>query len=156
MFLGINFHFSSFASSTYSKLLDSTLLIDVICQTLSDSCKHFSQAGIVALRFITTMVKSLFSTKEELNQAYELPFFKLLLQRVYHLTCRRNWFAKLGGCTALRFFVDNFEKDFVIKNTELFMNAFFGVSFEWFYPHWSILFRQYPISPTKFLMVCIF
>jgi transformation/transcription domain-associated protein len=112
---------------TNRDLLDGSILIDVICQTLSDSCKHFAQAGIVALRFINIMVKSLFETPAELNQAYELPFFTALLQRIYYLSNRREWFAKLGGCTALRFFIDNFPREFVIRNIEMFMNAFFMV-----------------------------
>jgi transformation/transcription domain-associated protein len=108
--------------------LDAFLLIDVICQTLSDSCKHFCQAGIVALRFINILVKSIFDSTEELNQAYELPFFRILLERVNQLTYRRDWYAKLGGCTALRFFVDNFTREFVIRHSELFLNALFTVS----------------------------
>ncbi|KAI6183566.1 Transformation/transcription domain-associated protein [Aphelenchoides bicaudatus] len=106
-------------------LLDASILIDVICQTLSDSCKHFAQAGIVALRFINIILKSLFDTPEELNQAYELPFFDVLLKRIHQLSCRRDWFCKLGGCTALRFFVDNFTREFVLRNVELFMQSFF-------------------------------
>lgn len=85
--------------------------------------------GIVALRFINILVKSLYNADDkELNQAYELPFFQQLLQQINQLSYRRDWYSKLGGCTAFRFFIDNFTREFVIKNSQLFLEVFFTVS----------------------------
>lgn len=93
--------------------LDGSLLIDVICQTLSDSCKHFCQAGIVALRFINILVKALFDGDDNqlLNQAYELPFFQLLLERVNQLCYRRDWYVSNVYCIFHVF----------LKNNEIFI-----------------------------------
>ncbi|KAI6180608.1 FAT domain-containing protein [Aphelenchoides besseyi] len=104
--------------------MDGSLLIDVICQSLSDSCKEFSQAGIVALRYINVVTRYVFNTNDW-QIAYKLSFFGRLLRSISNLCYRRDWYAKLGGCTALRFFMEDFPSEFVIDNVQIFINAFF-------------------------------
>ncbi|CAD5212386.1 unnamed protein product [Bursaphelenchus okinawaensis] len=107
-----------------SEGMDGFILIDVITRVLSDSCKEFAYSGLIALSYIKLTVSYLFELSD-LSKASKLIFFSELLEQIRLLCYKREWYAKLGGCTALRFFLENFPRDFVVSRASEIIDALF-------------------------------
>src|SRR5689334_15020516 len=50
------------------------------------------------------------------------------LKDKYSNELRREWYARLGGCTALRFIIEHYPTSFVRHHALIFLNAFLEVS----------------------------
>ncbi|KAL3102749.1 hypothetical protein niasHS_001311 [Heterodera schachtii] len=94
--------------------LDSSILIDAIVVTLGDACRDYCHTAIVALRLMLDTAASLFNGDRE--KACQLPLFSYIINKVISLCYRHEWFAHLGGCTALRMIVEQYPRAFVQRN----------------------------------------
>uniref|UniRef100_A0A914N322 Uncharacterized protein n=2 Tax=Meloidogyne incognita TaxID=6306 RepID=A0A914N322_MELIC len=84
--------------------MDSFVLIDVIAQTLSDPCKDFCHAAILALRIIIDTLNIIY--EQNVEKICQFPLFEYLFEKITLLCYSCEWFSKLGGCTALRLIIE--------------------------------------------------
>lgn len=52
-----------------------------------------------------------------------------MVEKICNLCYRREWYTRMGGCTAIRFFIENYPKIFLQKNSMKFLNACLEVFF---------------------------
>ncbi|CAK5085298.1 unnamed protein product [Meloidogyne enterolobii] len=84
--------------------MDSFVLIDVIAQTLSDPCKDYCHAAILALRIIIDTLNIIY--EQNVEKICQFPLFEYLFEKITLLCYSCEWFSKLGGCTALRLIIE--------------------------------------------------
>uniref|UniRef100_A0A914MT54 Transformation/transcription domain-associated protein n=1 Tax=Meloidogyne incognita TaxID=6306 RepID=A0A914MT54_MELIC len=84
--------------------MNSFVLIDVIAQTLSDPCKDYCHAAILALRIIIDTLNIIY--EQNVEKICQFPSFEYLFEKITLLCYSCEWFSKLGGCTALRLIIE--------------------------------------------------
>uniref|UniRef100_A0A915D3U7 PI3K/PI4K catalytic domain-containing protein n=1 Tax=Ditylenchus dipsaci TaxID=166011 RepID=A0A915D3U7_9BILA len=106
--------------------LDAMVLIDALKTTLADPIKDFCHTVIAVLRYIIDTATVLCCG--DADGVCQLPFFTYLLDQISLLCYRREYYTRLGGCTALRFIIENYPTSFVRKQAAVFLNAFLEIT----------------------------
>lgn len=61
------------------------------------------------------------------KKACDLPIFRYLLDSLTGLCYEQAWYARLGGCTALQYILENFPRSLAVNNAALILSAYFEV-----------------------------
>lgn len=80
--------------------MDPLVLIDAIVAVMGHEEKELCKPGHVALIVILDTASTVLGTKE---RACQLPLTEYLVERMCSLCYERAWYAKLGGCFAIKF-----------------------------------------------------
>uniref|UniRef100_A0A914VHX2 Transformation/transcription domain-associated protein n=1 Tax=Plectus sambesii TaxID=2011161 RepID=A0A914VHX2_9BILA len=104
--------------------MDGGVLVDAIANALADSSKDFCHSAIVALRFMKDTASAGFGSVEK---ASKLPLFRHMLDSLCGLCFRHAWYARLGGCTGLQYFLENFPKSLAQENAVTILCAYMEV-----------------------------
>ncbi|VDM39812.1 unnamed protein product [Toxocara canis] len=104
--------------------MDGTILVDAIMNAFADPCKDICHAAIVALTYMKDTSIALYG---HIETAARAPLFRYVLERVSALCYREAWYARLGGCTALKFVLEDYPRWLVADNIRSILAALFEV-----------------------------
>ena len=105
------------------------LLVDAISAALADPCIEFNTAATSALCSIDSVARALAPDNSNgAQRVYALPFFGRLFAACADLCYRRDWYARLGGCTAIRQLLDQAPASFALAHAGSILQAMFTVS----------------------------
>uniref|UniRef100_A0A0N5ASH3 Non-specific serine/threonine protein kinase n=1 Tax=Syphacia muris TaxID=451379 RepID=A0A0N5ASH3_9BILA len=90
-----------------SECMDGFVIVDVLMKVFADPCKEISQSAIQALNLIRDTLKILYGDKEKALQA---PLFCEVFRQSLSLCYTDVWYARLGGCLAINYFLVNGSK----------------------------------------------
>ena len=75
----------------------------------------------MALRILIDTASSLFNN--DWVNAAQMPLFEYMVEKITALCYRREWFARLGGCTAMRLIIEIYPPCFVKRNMLTFLDG---------------------------------
>jgi transformation/transcription domain-associated protein len=101
-------------------------MISAITTVLADPYMDFCHAPTAALRLLIDTAMGLFDGDQA--KVSRLPLLVDLLEQISLLCYRREWYARLGGCTALKLIVQHYPPVFVRQNAATFLNAFLEIT----------------------------
>uniref|UniRef100_A0A915BXE0 FAT domain-containing protein n=2 Tax=Parascaris univalens TaxID=6257 RepID=A0A915BXE0_PARUN len=104
--------------------MDGTILVDAIMNAFADPCKDICHAAIVALTYMKDTSIALYG---DIETAARAPLFRYVLERVSTLCYREAWYARLGGCTALKFVLEDYPRWLIVDNIRSIIAALFEV-----------------------------
>lgn len=100
--------------------LDPLVLIDALTVIMGHEEKELCKPGHVALVIIVETATSLLGSKE---MACKLPLIEYLSERMCSLCYERAWYAKLGGCIAIKFMFEMCALKWVYEHMFSFLKA---------------------------------
>ncbi|XP_066597811.1 transformation/transcription domain-associated protein isoform X1 [Prorops nasuta] len=103
--------------------LDSLVLIDALATVMGHEEKELCKSGQsahLALVLILETATQILGTKE---RACQLPFMEYLAERMCSLCYERAWYAKLGGCIAIKFLFEQMSTKWVLNHLFVFLKA---------------------------------
>lgn len=113
-------------ATTAQSCLDASVMISAITTVLADPYMDFCHAPTAALRLLIDTAMGLFDGDQA--RVARLPLLADLLEQISLLCYRREWYARLGGCTALKLIVQHYPPVFVRQNAASFLNAFLEIT----------------------------
>ena len=96
------------------------MLIDALAVIMGHEEKELCKPGHLALVIILETATSICTTKE---RACQLPMFDYLAERMCALCYERAWYAKLGGCSAIKFLFERMSLKWVLEQQFMFLKA---------------------------------
>ncbi|XP_013181191.1 PREDICTED: transformation/transcription domain-associated protein [Papilio xuthus] len=100
--------------------LDALVLIDAIAVVMGHEEKELCKPGHLALVLIIETAATVLGSKE---RACRLPLMEYLAERMSSLCYERAWYAKLGGCIAVKFMLEKMAPEWVYKHVFTFLKA---------------------------------
>ncbi|KAL5007444.1 hypothetical protein ScPMuIL_016250 [Solemya velum] len=100
--------------------MDTQILIDALAVIMGHEEKELCKLGTVALVWILDTATSILGSKE---RACQLPLFEYLVDRMCSLCYDRAWYAKFGGCLAIKFMYEKMALKWVLEHQFLFLKA---------------------------------
>lgn len=104
--------------------LDPLVLIDALAVIMGHEEKELCKPGHLAMVLILQTATHIMGTKE---RACRLPMMQYLAERMAGLCYERPWYAKMGGCTALKFLYNNMAMRWLYQHLFEFLKAFMFV-----------------------------
>ncbi|PSN44253.1 Transcription-associated protein 1 [Blattella germanica] len=102
------------------KGMDPLVLIDSLAVIMAHEEKELCKPGHLALVLILETAIKILGSKQK---ACQLPFMEYLAERMCALCYERAWYAKLGGCIAIKFLVEHMAMRWVHEHLFLFLTA---------------------------------
>ncbi|XP_015602005.1 transformation/transcription domain-associated protein [Cephus cinctus] len=99
---------------------DSLVLIDALAVIMGHEEKELCKPGHLALVLILETATNILGTKE---RACQLPLMEYLAERMCSLCYERAWYAKLGGCIAIKFLFERMATKWVLNHLFVFLKA---------------------------------
>ncbi|XP_023247442.1 transformation/transcription domain-associated protein [Copidosoma floridanum] len=109
-------------ANTPNKLqgLDPLVLVDALATIIGHEDKDLCKPGNMALVLILETATSILGSKE---RACQLPLMEYLADRMCSLCYERAWYAKLGGCMAIKFLFERMATKWVLNHLFIFLRA---------------------------------
>ncbi|XP_049868860.1 transcription-associated protein 1 isoform X2 [Pectinophora gossypiella] len=107
-------------SGTPKEGLDPLVLIDAIAVVMGHEEKELCKPGHLALVLMIETAATVLGGKE---RACRLPLMEYLAERMSALCYERAWYAKLGGCIAVKFMFEKMAPEWVYKHVFTFLKA---------------------------------
>lgn len=104
--------------------LDPLILIDALAVIMGHEEKELCKPGHLAMVLILETATNIMGNKE---RACRLPMMQYLAERMSTLCYERPWYAKMGGCTALRFLYQHMAMRWLYQHLFIFQKAFMFV-----------------------------
>lgn len=104
--------------------LDSLILIDALAFIMGHEEKELCKPGHLAMVLILETATNIMGNKE---RACRLPLMQYLAERMSALCYERPWYAKMGGCTALKFLYQHMAMRWLYQHMFVFLKAFMFV-----------------------------
>ncbi|EZA54681.1 Transformation/transcription domain-associated protein [Ooceraea biroi] len=99
---------------------DPLVLIDAITVIMAHDERELYRSGYLALVLILDTATNILGSKE---RACQLPFMEYLADRMCSLCYERAWYAKLGGCIAIKFLFERMATKWVLNHLFVFLKA---------------------------------
>lgn len=99
---------------------DPLVLIDALALIMSHDERELYRTGYLALMLILETATSILGSKE---RACQLPFMEYLAERMCSLCYERAWYAKMGGCIAIKFLYERMATKWVLNHLFTFLKA---------------------------------
>ncbi|KAL4715075.1 hypothetical protein ACJJTC_012122 [Scirpophaga incertulas] len=109
-----------FAGTGPKEGLDALVLVDAIAVVMGHEEKELCKPGHLALVLMIETAATVLGNKE---RACRLPLMEYLAERMSALCYERAWYAKLGGCIAVKFMVEKMAAEWVYKHIFTFLKA---------------------------------
>ncbi|XP_033101198.1 transformation/transcription domain-associated protein-like isoform X1 [Anneissia japonica] len=106
------------------KGMDPHVIIDAIATCMAHTEKELCKTSQVALTFMIDTATSVLGSKE---RACSLPIFDYLVEKMCGCCYERAWYAKLGGCIAIKFMMEKMSTIWVFNHLYQFLKAIFFV-----------------------------
>ncbi|XP_046480160.1 transformation/transcription domain-associated protein [Neodiprion pinetum] len=100
--------------------LDPLVLIDALTVIMGHEEKELCKPGNLALVLILETATNILGSRE---RACQLPLMEYLAERMCSLCYERAWYAKLGGCTAIKFLYERMATKWVLDHLFVFLKA---------------------------------
>lgn len=100
--------------------LDPLVLVDAIAVIMGHEEKELCKPGHLALMLMLGTATTLLGSKE---LACRLPLIEYLSERMCSLCYERAWYAKLGGCHAIKFMVERCALKWLYEHMFTFLKA---------------------------------
>ncbi|KAJ8314001.1 hypothetical protein KUTeg_008562 [Tegillarca granosa] len=100
--------------------MDTQILIDALAVIMGHEEKELCKPGNLALVLILDTATTILGSKE---RACQLPLFDYLVDRMCALCYDRAWYAKCGGCLAIKFMYERMSLRWVLEHQFLFLKA---------------------------------
>ncbi|KOB75140.1 Transformation/transcription domain-associated protein [Operophtera brumata] len=100
--------------------LDALVLVDAIAVVMGHEEKELCKPGHLALVLMIETAATVLGSKE---RACRLPLMEYLAERMSSLCYERAWYAKLGGCIAVKFMCEKMAPEWVYKHIFAFLKA---------------------------------
>lgn len=100
--------------------LDALVLVDAIALVMGHEEKELCKPGHLALVLMIETAATALGSKE---RACKLPLMEYLAERMAALCYERAWYAKLGGCIAIKFMVEKMSSEWVTSHVFAFLKA---------------------------------
>ncbi|XP_052224459.1 transformation/transcription domain-associated protein-like isoform X9 [Dreissena polymorpha] len=104
--------------------MDTQILIDALAVIMGHEEKELCKPGNLALVLILETATSILGSKE---RACQLPMFEYLVEKMCSLCYDRAWYAKCGGCVAIKSLTERMALKWVLEHQFLFLKALFFV-----------------------------
>ncbi|XP_055697058.1 transcription-associated protein 1 isoform X2 [Phlebotomus papatasi] len=104
--------------------LDPLVLIDALAAIMGHEEKELCKPGRFAMVLILQTATSIMGTKE---RACRLPMMQYLAEQMCNLCYERPWYAKMGGCDALKFLYQHMAMRWLYQHLFVFLKAFMFV-----------------------------
>lgn len=99
---------------------DPLVLIDALGVIMTHDERELYRAGYLAFVLILDTATNILGSKE---RACQLPFMGYLADRMCSLCYERSWYAKLGGCIAIKFLFERMATKWVLNRLFVFLKA---------------------------------
>ncbi|KAI4484537.1 hypothetical protein M0804_007103 [Polistes exclamans] len=99
---------------------DPLVLIDALVVIMGHEEKDLYKPGHLALVLILETATNILGSKE---RACQLPLMEYLAERMCSLCYERAWYAKLGGCIAIKFLFERMATKWVLNHLFVFLKA---------------------------------
>lgn len=100
------------------------ILIDALAVIMGHEEKELCKPGHLAMVLILETATNIMGNKE---RACRLPMMQYLAERMSSLCYERPWYAKMGGCTALKFLYQHMAMRWLYQHLFVFVKAFMFV-----------------------------
>ncbi|XP_063882780.1 transformation/transcription domain-associated protein-like isoform X6 [Scylla paramamosain] len=100
--------------------MDPLVLIDALAVIMGHEEKELCKPGHLALVLIMEAATNILGTKE---RACQLPLMEYLVEKMCGLCYERAWYAKLGGCIAIKFLFERMALKWVLEHQFPFLRA---------------------------------
>ncbi|XP_041986434.1 transcription-associated protein 1 isoform X2 [Aricia agestis] len=100
--------------------LDALVIVDAIAVVMGHEEKELCKPGHLALVLMIETAATVLNSKE---RACRLPLMEYLAERMSALCYERAWYAKLGGCIAVKFMFEKMAPEWVYKHVFTFLKA---------------------------------
>eukprot|EP00794_Sanderia_malayensis_P003406 gene3406-3896_t len=112
----------SFAFITLSCVngMDVHTIIDSVADIMSHEDKDLCKIGEIAIQVLYETICIVIGDK---LKATQLPFFEYMVEKLCGCCYQRPWFAKSGGCLAIRFLINNMPLHWVLSHQPTFITA---------------------------------
>lgn len=100
--------------------LDALVLVDAIAVVMGHEEKELCKPGHLALVLMIETAATVLGSRE---RACRLPLMEYLAERMSSLCYERAWYAKLGGCIAVKFMCEKMAPEWVYKHIFSFLKA---------------------------------
>lgn len=100
--------------------MDPLVLIDAMAVIMGHEEKELCKPGHVAMVLILDTATNILGTKE---RACRLPIMEMLAEKMCNLCYERAWYAKLGGCIAIKFLFERMDVRWVFQHQFSFLKA---------------------------------
>lgn len=104
--------------------LDPLVLVDALAVIMGHEEKELCKPGHLAMVLILETATNIMGNKE---RACRLPMMQYLAERMAALCYERPWYAKMGGCTALKFLYQHMAMRWLYQHLFVFLKAFMFV-----------------------------
>lgn len=104
--------------------LDPLVLVDALAVIMGHEEKELCKPGNLAMVLILDTATYIMGNKE---RACRLPMMQYLAERMAALCYERPWYAKMGGCTALKFLYQHMAMRWLYQHLFVFLKAFMFV-----------------------------
>ena len=99
---------------------DPLVLIDALAVIMGHEEKELCKPGNLALVLILETATNILGSKE---RACQLPFMEYLSEKMSGLCYERAWYAKIGGCMAIKFLFERMSTKWVLNHLFIFVRA---------------------------------
>ncbi|XP_064648217.1 transformation/transcription domain-associated protein-like isoform X2 [Lineus longissimus] len=100
--------------------MDPQILIDALAVIMGHEEKELCKPGNLAMVLILHTAQTVLGSKEK---ACRLPLFEYLAEKMCALCYDRAWYAKLGGCIAIKFMFEKMSLRWVLEHQFVFLKA---------------------------------
>lgn len=100
--------------------MDALVLIDAVASIVGHEEKELCKPGHLALMIILDTGTSVLGSRE---RACHLPLTEYLVEKMCSLCYERAWYAKLGGCIAIKFLFERMTLKWVFAHQPIFLKA---------------------------------
>ncbi|XP_052799623.1 transformation/transcription domain-associated protein-like isoform X2 [Mya arenaria] len=104
--------------------MDTQILIDALAVIMGHEEKELCKPGNLALVLILDTATTILGSKE---RACQLPMFEYLVEKMCSLCYDRAWYAKCGGCVAIKSMTERMSLKWVLEHQFHFLKALFFV-----------------------------
>jgi transformation/transcription domain-associated protein len=100
--------------------MDPLVLIDAMAVIMGHEEKELCKPGHLAMVLILDTATNILGSKE---RACRLPIMEILAEKMCNLCYERAWYAKLGGCIAIKFLFERMDLRWVFQHQFSFLKA---------------------------------
>ncbi|XP_019648042.1 PREDICTED: transformation/transcription domain-associated protein-like [Branchiostoma belcheri] len=104
--------------------MDPLVIVDAVAVCMSHEEKELCKIGEIALAIIIEVTATVLGSKEK---ACQLPLFEYIVERLCSCCYERAWYAKYGGCVAIRFLLERTSLRWILEHELTFLKALFFV-----------------------------
>ncbi|XP_078728881.1 transformation/transcription domain-associated protein isoform X3 [Lampetra fluviatilis] len=103
-----------------ARCMDPLVLVDAIAVCMAYEEKELCKIGEVALAIIFDVASIIMGSKERASQ---LPLFSYVVERLCACCYEQAWYAKQGGCVAIKFLMERLPLAWVLQHQYTFLKA---------------------------------